>query len=78
MEKKTLRRQQQDSEDVNKIAKSYITQWNDSIHITDEQADKLMEQAFIGAVRYNDAAKSLQVCYGVVNGVLKWKAVPYQ
>jgi hypothetical protein len=49
-----------------------------SIDITDEQADKLMEQAFIGAVRYNDAAKSLQVCYGVVNGVLKWKAVPYQ
>jgi hypothetical protein len=78
MEKKTLLRQQQDSEDVNKITRSYVTQWNDPIDITDEQAEKLMEQAFIGAVRYNDAAKSLQVCYGVLNGVLKWKAVPYQ
>ena len=78
MEKKTLLRQQQDSEDVNKITRSYVTQRNDPIDITDEQAEKLMEQAFIGAVRYNDAAKSLQVCYGVVNGVLKWKAVPYQ
>jgi hypothetical protein len=78
MEKKTLLRQQQDSEDVNKITRSYITQWNDPIGITDEQADKLMEQAFIGALRYNDASKSLQVCYGVVDGILKWRAVPYQ
>jgi hypothetical protein len=75
MEKKTLLRQQQDSEDVNKITRSYITH---VIDITDEQADKLMEQAFIGALRYNDASKSLQVCYGVVDGILKWKAVPYQ
>lgn len=78
MEKKPLFKQQQDSEDVNKITRSYAKQWNNFLDITDEQADKLMGKAFIGAVRYNDESKALQVCYGVVNGVLKWKAITYQ
>ena len=78
MENKILLKQQQDSKDVNEITRAYIKEWNDYIEVTDEQADKLMGKAFIGAVRYSDASKALQVCYGVVNGVLKWKDVNYQ
>jgi ubiquinone/menaquinone biosynthesis C-methylase UbiE len=78
MENKPLLKQQQDSQDVNKITRSYAKQRNDSLDITDEQADRLMEKAFIGALRYDDGSKALQVCYGVVNGVLKWKAITYQ
>lgn len=78
MENKILLKQQQDSKDVNEITRAYIKKWNDSIEITDEQADKLMGKAFIGAIRWDAPSNTLQICYGVINGVLKWKAITYQ